>query len=261
MATVIPRHVVCFLGEWRDLDAVEAIVRRVAGPGFEVDREFSQLTPDGRMLAAFEASCDRVTPSMTKEDWKAIRGHRAVVYVLSPPIRKPLAADISGRTLLMTGALLREGGVAAKGESSGIAHGRKRWAELAADYAKATKNADAHAQGATLYWAWVRRPVLDERETVLYSCGMHLLGERDIEIESALDLAPALEWIDLLGLYLAADRPRRAVKDGDGFRLNDSGPRRVLRLRPCERYPEDDFFFNPYGLIRLEASEPKSGSH
>ena len=29
----------------------------------------------------------------------------------------------------------------------------------------------------------------------------------------------------------------------------------VRRFRPCERYEEDEFLFNPYGYIRLEPEE------
>lgn len=256
MATVIPRHVLCVLGRWNNLDAVEGIVRRVGGHGFKLDREFSQLTPDSRMVSAFEASHDRVTPSMTQADWQAVRQHSAVVYVLSPPIQKPQASDISARALLLTAALLKEGGVAAKGESAGIAHGRERWMGLAADCARAEEVADFWNQGMTLYRAWVRRILLDPAEAVFYSCGLHLLGEPDVEIESSLTPGAAIEWIDLLGLYLVADRPERPVKDGEGFRLEDAGPRRVMRVRSCARYARDDFLFNPYGYIRLEHGGP-----
>lgn len=255
MPKVVPRHVICALGNWRDLDEVDSLVRQEDFPGFELDREFSQLSPDDRMMDSFDASYDRVSPSMSDEDWNAVRTHGAVAYVLSPPIRKDHAADISGRALLLTAALLRGGAVAARGEGAGIAHGRARWLELAEEFARAREDGDTLTEGARLYWAWVRRPMMDDDEGVYYSCGMHLLGERDIEIEASLDLADALEWMDLLGLYLAGDRPTRKLKDGAGFRLKDKGPRRVMRFRPCERYEEDDFLFNPYGYIRLEPSE------
>lgn len=255
MATVIPRHVLCVLGGWNDLDAVETIVRRVGGADFELDREFSQLRPEERMVTSFEASYDRVTPSMTADDWQAVRGHSAVAYVLSPPIRKSKAVELSGQTLLLTAALLRGGGVAAKGESAGIAHGRAKWLELATTFARAGKWADWHTLGATLYWAWVRRPLLDEGAALYHSCGLHLVGERDVEIDATLDPDAAVEWIDLLGLYLVADRPQRPVKSGSGFRLSDTGPRRVMRLEPCARYEVDDFLYNPYGYIRLEPDD------
>ena len=97
--------------------------------------------------------------------------------------------------------------------------------------------------------------MIDDDEAVYYSCGMHLLGERDVEIEAGLDLADALEWMDLLGLYLVGERPTRPLKDGQGFRLKDEGSRPVMSFRPCERYEEDGFMFNPYGYIRLEPDE------
>ncbi len=177
------------------------------------------------MMTSFDGSYDRVSPSMTDEDWDAIERHTAVAYVLSPPILKELvAADISGLALLLTAALLKRGGIAAKGEGAGIAHGRARWLKLAEDFARAREKGDSHTEGATLYWAWVRRPMIDADENVYYSCGMHLLSEPDVEIESSLKLTDALQWMDLLRLYLAGDRPTRPLKDGEGFCLKDDGP-------------------------------------
>jgi hypothetical protein len=250
---VMPRHVICVLGDWNNLSKLEALVSRVGGSDFTVDREFSQVRPDPRMSVAFEASYDRVSPTMTEEDWSSVTNHSAVLYVLSPPIRRSAAPEISGRALLLTAALLQEGGQAAKGESAGIAHGRAHWLELAAKYTLSSSLADHHTRRATLYWAWVRRPLLCERENVYYSCGMHLLGDRDIEIDSSLDVTNAVRWIDLLGLYLVADQPSSPVRDGEGFRLGVSGPRRVMRHRPCLRYEVGEFVYNPCGYTRLEA--------
>jgi hypothetical protein len=192
---------------------------------------------------------------MTDEDWQAIRAHTAVAYVLSPPLPQASAEKLTGRTLSLTAAILRAGGVAAKGESAGIAHGRTRWLELGDEYAAALQAADEHRQAAILYGAWVRRPLLDNQQNVFYSCGMHLLGQQDTEIETWLDVEVALEWMDLLGLYRVANKPQRAICDGEGFRLRDGGPRRVMRLGPCLRYERDDFFFNPYGYTRLVSDQ------
>lgn len=249
MTNVIPRHVICVLGKWRDLEGINAVIQKTGT--FELDRQFSQLSPDARMVSSFDASYDRVAPSMTENDWREVREHTAVAYVLSPQIHREHAADISGLALLLTAALLREGGVAAKGEAAGIAHGRARWLELAADF----EHRDTWTQGASLFQAWVRRPLISPEEGVYYSCGMHLLGQRDIEIDSSLNVEAAIKWMELLGLYLVADRPTRPLNDGEGFRLADEGPRRIMRFRPCQRYDEDEFMFNPYGYIRLEADE------
>lgn len=253
MPTVQPRNVICVPGNWRDLDEVDEIVQQGSFSGFELDWEFSQLAPDHRMMDSFDASYDRVSPSMFDEDWEAVRTLGAVAYVLSPPIRKEQAADISGRALLLTAALLRGGAVAAKCEGAGIAHGRARWLALAEKFSRAKADDDRHGEGASLYWAWVRRPLLDDDERFYYSCGMHLLGKPDAEIEASLAPTDAIEWMDMLGMYLIGDRPTRPLRDGEGFRLKDEGPRRVIRCRPCARYEEDEFIFNPYGYIRLES--------
>jgi hypothetical protein len=139
---VQPKHVICTIGSWENLDEVDALVAEAGAGQFTLDREFSTLTPEPRMTDAFQASYDRATPSMTDEDWQAIQAHKSVMYVLSPPIPKEEAIEISGQTLQVIAALLRKGGLAAKAESAGIAHGKNRWLQLAERYANAPK---AHA--------------------------------------------------------------------------------------------------------------------
>jgi hypothetical protein len=92
-----PRHAVCALGAWTDLDPVERLVRDAGGTGFELDREYSMLEPDARMTDAFDASLDRVNPSWEETDAAAVERHSAVVYVLSPPLRRARARQLSAR--------------------------------------------------------------------------------------------------------------------------------------------------------------------
>jgi hypothetical protein len=246
MPRISPRYVLCVLGIWPDF----AEVRSTAGLcGFELDTDYSQLEPDERMASAFRASFDRVAPTMSEEDWQGVREHSAVAYLLSPPVGKD-TLEVAFQALMLITQLLENGGLAAKCESSGIAHGRSRWLQLGDDLLAASTAGDLHGSVASLIAAFVRRPLSDAG--VLYSCGMHLLGMPDVEVQAVLDPFEAVQWIDLLALYLLADRPSRPVLDGDGFRLADDGPRRVMRLLPCWRYQEDDFFFNPYGYVRLE---------
>jgi hypothetical protein len=245
-----PRHVLCALGNWTDFEPIIQLLSQ-RFDDFELDEDFSTLSADARMPRAFEISAEVGSSTLTKSDQRAVASHSAVVYVLSPSMERGDAARVSGRALELVAALFELGALAIKSESAGLAHGRKRWLGLAESYRKARAAEDDHGSGAALYFAWVQRPIHDEDDGVVYSVGMHLLGEPDTEVDAKVDMANACEWIDLMGLYLAADRPTRPVKDGEGFRLSEGGARRVIRKRPCRRYEDDDFFFNPYGYHRL----------
>jgi hypothetical protein len=85
---------------------------------------------------------------------------------------------------------------------------------------------------------------------VYYSCGLHLMGEADVEITAADD-DRGLEWMDGLARYLLVDRGSARIRDGDTFGLQADSPRRVLRHRACTRYRDDDLFYNPWGYWRL----------
>jgi hypothetical protein len=254
---VHPRHVLCALGRWTNLTPVSRIIRSI-GADFEMDVTYSQLKADPRMVGAFEASADRVKPSLRKEDREAIRNHTAVVYVLSSPLGED-AQDVSVRALALVQALLDGGATAIKNDSAGIAHGVARWRSLAARAAAASaRSANENLERASaLYGAWVRRPIRDG--TLLYSCGMQLLGERDIEIPASPQLSTDLDWMDLLALYLLAEKPSRGLTSGEGFRQRPDGERRVLHLRSCERYQPDNFSYNPYGYwqLRRQGEEPE----
>jgi hypothetical protein len=243
---VLPRHVLCALGKWTSLTPLARILRDA---GFQLDHDHSQLEPDPRMPGAFEAAADRVKPTLQREDRNAIVGHRAVLYALSPPLPAGEAMAQSARALAVVQALLDAGATAVKSESSGIAHGAARWRQLAARLAKAERLGDALERAATLHAAWVRRPIRDG--ALLHSCGMHLLGAREVELRPGAVLSEDLGWMDLLALYLLAEQPGRGPQDGEEFRQRHDGERRTLWLRACERYDDGDFAFNPYGSWQL----------
>ncbi|WP_157420493.1 hypothetical protein [Actinomadura kijaniata] len=251
MSDAMPRHVLCVLGSGLDLAEME---RTAAGfGGFVLDREYSETEPDPRMPDAFEASMAAV--SFEQADRDAVESHDTVGYLLSAPMMRELSVDTSRRLLAATAALLRSGATAVKNESSGIAHGRDRWLALADEAA----DAEAEDLAAALVAAWVKRPIYDGR--VLYSCGMHLLGAPEVEIEAdegrlTQDGLPDLVChLDALAIYLLTDPRAAEIEDGAGFRLTEDAPRRLLRTGPCDRYDEDDLFFNPYGYVRLTRPE------
>ncbi|WP_433436890.1 hypothetical protein [Nonomuraea sp. CA-141351] len=129
----------------------------------------------------------------------------------------------------------------------GIAHGRDRW------LAPADRAADVTDEGlaGALVAAWVKRPIYDGQ--VLYSCGMHLLGAPEVEIEIGEEhpaedgLLELVAHLDTLAIYLLTDPRAEEIEDGAGFRMTGDAPRWLLRAGTCDRYDEDDLFFNPYG--------------
>ncbi|MEV0406773.1 hypothetical protein [Actinoallomurus sp. NPDC050550] len=247
MSDAIPRHVLCVLSSGLDLSEIERIAADFGG--FVLDREYSQTEPDPRMPKAFEASM--AGASFDDSDWDAVESHDTVGYLLSAPMMRELAADTSRRLLAATAALLRSGATAVKNESSGIAHGRDRWLALADRAASAEDEDLADA----LVTAWVKRPIYDGE--VLYSCGMHLLGAPEVEIEVdeeqlTEDGVPDLvAHLDTLATYLLTDPRAEEIEDGAGFRMAEDAPRWSLRTGPYDRCDEDDLFFNPYGYVRL----------
>ncbi|MFC4008511.1 hypothetical protein ACFOY2_14870 [Nonomuraea purpurea] len=250
MSEVFPRHVLCVLGSGLDLSEMERIA---ADFGFALDHENSSAEPDPRMTEAFEATMARA--SFDEADRAAVESHDTVGYLLGAPMMRELAASTSRRLLAATATLLRSGAAAVKNESSGIAHGRERWLALADRAADAKREdlADALAS------AWVTRPIYDGE--VLTSCGMHLLGAPEVEIEVGAEppagdeLLELVEHLDVLAIYLLTDPRGPEVEDGDGFRITEDAPRRLLRTGACEGYDEDDLFFNPYGYVRLTHPE------
>jgi hypothetical protein len=242
------QHVLCVVGVDLDFDRLAELTERVGGPEVALDYDACQHEPDPRMVKAFEVSADRVAPSFGEEDRAAVAEHRAVAYVVGPLVPAQQAVEASRRMLAVTAALLRAGATAAKAESSGIAHGRRRWLELADAVADATEPA---VLAPLLYAAFVRRPLSDG--ALFYSCGMHLLGEADVELTAADDEV-GLEWMDALAGYLLVERGSAGIADGDTFGLGPNSPRRLLHHQPCERYPPDDLMHNPYGYWRLTAA-------
>ncbi|MFN7890846.1 MAG: hypothetical protein ACK5OC_11190 [Pirellula sp.] len=57
-------------------------IHQAARDGFELDREFSQLSPDDRMMDSFDASYDRASPSMSKKGRRHLHWRRELVWGL-----------------------------------------------------------------------------------------------------------------------------------------------------------------------------------
>ncbi|ALG12659.1 hypothetical protein [Kibdelosporangium phytohabitans] len=243
---VKPRHVLCAIGSGLDFGAVEEVVRQAGGLGFTVDREYSEHEADPRMADAFKACMAEA--SFTDADWAAVAEHDSVTYVLSPPMTAETSVDVSQRVLAVVDALLRNGVTAVKNESNGLAHGRDHWLTLAGQLA----GADEDFAKILLHSAFVKRLISDG--SLCYTCGMHLLGVPEVEIDTAGVAGTPDERADLadgLAIYLLTEERAGRIQDGEGFRLSAESPRWLMHSYPCDRYEDDDFFHNPYGAWRL----------
>lgn len=252
---VTPRHVLCAVGVGLDPDVISRVVEEAGGGGFELD-EF-QREPDPRMRECFDAALDSRQAigddEFGESDWAAVDAHDSVVYVLSPPISQATGLDVSRRALAVTAALLAHGATAVKNESSGVTCGRERWLALASQAASAETVDDL---ALALVPAWVA-PVIYDGE-VYYSCGMHLLGEADVELHPGATGVPEpkllLDWMatmQIASYYLLTEQPEHGIQNGEGFRITQDAPRWIMNRVECERFEDDDFFHNPYGYWRL----------
>ncbi len=239
---VQPRHVLCFLGKSGNQaqlkQAVAGAVREFA-TGFSLDEAYSTPEPDERMPKSFAVSRDRVASNAwSAADEKSVASHRSVLYVLGPRMNRQNAVQVSMAALLLVGHLVDAGAVAVKGESAGIAHGLDRWRELVRQGAEAIKAGDRLAQQRIGRLAFAKRPLSDQG--YLESVGFHLVGLPEVYVPQSL--GTELQVVALMDA-VAEEMAQRGVAE-------------VIKQRRATHtllstYEEDDFKFNPYGIVRL----------
>lgn len=239
---VQPRHVLCFLGAERELrrlrDATNAAIAEFA-TGFGVDDAYSTAAPDERMGRSFEICRDRVEPdAWTRADAEAVGAHQSVLYVLGPRMTRDNAVRVSIGALFLVDRLIDAGAVAVKGESAGVAHGLHRWRELIRMAAVATDRDDTLAQNRVCRLAFARRPL--GSNGYFDSVGFHLVGLPDVQVPRSR----------------GTDRDSVAVMDAVADEIVQQGIDATLHARDAwlvddGAHDEDDFKFNPYGIVRL----------
>ncbi|UXU91452.1 hypothetical protein [Burkholderia sp. S-53] len=241
-APVQPRHVLCFLGRNRELrhlrDAANAAIAEFA-TGFGIDEAYSAAEPDERMSRSFEVCRDRVAAdAWTPQDDEAVGTHQSVLYVLGPRMTRESAVRASIGALFLVDRLIDAGAVAIKGESAGVAHGLHRWRELIRMGAVATDADDALAQNRVCRLAFALRPLASDG--YFESVGFHLAGLPDVQV-------PRLR---------GSDRDAVVVIDGVADEIVRRGIDATLQAHDASliddgSHDEDDFKFNPYGIVRL----------
>jgi len=242
-SSVKPRHVLCFLGDapdWAPLaDAANAAIGKFA-TGFHVDTRYSQGEPDKRMVASFGVSWDRVAPgAWSHADEDAVAHHKSVLYVLSPPMTADTAVTISTAALFLVEAVITAGAVAVKGESAGVAHGLARWRELVMQCSRAVQAGDDIASNRACRLAFAKRPL--ESGNYVESVGFHLVGLPEVYVAKGL----------------GTDREKAAIIDAVADeltrgKLDDVLRDRKARLSHDSIYAQDDFKFNPFGIVYID---------
>lgn len=241
-SSVQPRHVLCFLGKDGNqaalLDAASGAIRDFA-TGFSVDETYSSTEPDERMERSFAVSRDRVEPhAWTAADEKAVASHQSVLYVLGPPMARQDTVKVSMTALRLVGRLMDAGAVAVKGESAGVAHGLARWRALVRQGSDAIKSGDLLAQQRVGRLAFAKRPL--SAGGYLESVGFHLVGLPEVYVPASV----------------GAEMQAVALMDTVADEMAQRGLAPVLKERRgtlafASTYAEDEFKFNPYGIVRL----------
>ncbi len=249
-----PKLVLCLPGG-DDYEARAKSVLQQAG----VEHEFRGR--DTQMANAFAYARCKARPSLSEHDLEAIARHSTVLYVLSRKFNSEQAAIVARDFLQLGRQLLEVGGLGIKCESSGIAHSASFWTELTTD---AEEDADFRVNSGLDFWAavysaYVQLPI--QSDTDFYSCGMHILGQPDMIVSTALmstnladeELADyeAVKLFNGFGIYVSAECGDRGFVSGHTFSLNSESRWYRVIWEPCEGYDEDDFFFNPYGRWRF----------
>lgn len=243
---VKPRHVLCFLGKDDSLlNPPKAAAKAIADFGFEIDRTYSQPKPDPHMERSFGVCWDRVFPNAwSAADEAAVVNHKAVLYVLSPPIEQQKAVAYSAAALRIVEEMIAAGATAVKGESAGIAHGLERWLQLAAECkaaAQTNQNLSVNAaMSRACRLAFAKRPL--GGDSYYESVGFHFVALPEIYVARSR----------------GSDRDAARLMDEIADAMAEDGVDAILRARNLtlsreQDYAEDDFKFNPYRIVRVEA--------
>lgn len=245
-SSVKPRHVLCFLGKDESvLHPPKAVAKTIADFGFEIDRTYSQAQPDPHMARSFGVCWDRVFPlAWSAADEQAVAEHKAVLYVLGPPMDQQKTVAHSAAALRIVEEMIKAGATAVKGESAGVAHGLERWQNLAVQARKGATTGQGLAVTSALAkscrLAFAKRPIGGERynETV----GYHLAGLPEIYVAKS-------RGGDWDAVMLMEEVANEMAERGIEATLKA----RKLAVSHQTKYREDDFKFNPYGIVRIDA--------
>jgi hypothetical protein len=230
-------------------------LRNACAPLLEAaDLRYELQAYDQRIKGSFQTA-SMSWPSLSPGDFTRLDSHTTVLYVLSENFTPASALETCTAMMSVGRQLLDAGGIGIKIDSSGIAHSAQRWNK----FAEAIR-LNPELRSNVIFDAYVLRPIASDDE--LYTCGMHLLGAPDLIVAKtvlvptdsegeASIVASAAELFRAFGVYLVSECPVGHFAPGHTFSMDAHSPRYRVLWEPCEEYPEDDLFHNPFGLWRF----------
>jgi hypothetical protein len=230
------KTILCLPGNWPDAAAFRlaaSAIQLPAAGSFIVDTvtgshvEFEITPRDPRMRDAFASASGG---EVEGEELDAIAAHQSVLYLLGE------TGDLDKLKPLIQIAtrLLPHGALGIKVESAGVAAPIERWLALS-----------VRLDPFGLIRCFVVVGHGDERT---YSCGMHNLGLPDVVINDVAT-AEAAHVINRFNLYQLIERP--TLSDGQTFATEAGARAFTMHKEPCTMWPQDDPYFNPFGMWRL----------
>jgi hypothetical protein len=176
--------------------------------------------------------------SFTPADLTLIDVHEQIAYLAGSGGSTQAACAM----MHAAAALLQAGGFAVKVETSGAAHSARNWLAQ-------TERCETHV--GALYIAYV---ALVKGSRASYSCGMHNQGFPDAIMQAAPVPKAELDVLRgfLMGLlHTQSIDQQSSLVSGRSTVGDGHGGRYVLTLEPCQTYPPDSPFYNPFGMWRL----------
>ncbi|WCJ64611.1 MULTISPECIES: hypothetical protein [Agrobacterium] len=246
-----PRHILCFLGPENGLEVLRKSARAAVddfAPDFSLDEDYSQDEPDDRMDRSFNVCWDRVDPDAYQlTDEEAVAGHGSVLYVLGPSMDAETAVNTSKNALRFVQHMLDNGAIAVKGESAGVAHGARRWKQLFEQSRGEAAADDGMALARTCRLAFARRPIGGDADGMM-SVGFHLIGLPDVQVRFTKNGdQPSTNTEQLKIAALIDDIADQMARDGVEAAVKD----RRATLADDTRYEEDEYKFNPFGVVSI----------
>lgn len=199
--------------------------------GFEID--IYEQDPSLRE-AFFYAGGERFNEELLQE----LEKHTYTVYIIAKVDDTERLQEVIDVGM----ELLNAGGLALKVETAGVAYLKEEWQELAED----KEIFPMYSHLVTL---------VGDEEDGYYSCGMQAFNLPDVVLDGGIDPEVAVDLLNDFNLHNILEKPN--LKDGDTISFTEDAPVYLLSHYIDNRYEQEDPFYNPCGVWKLESASAK----